>query len=148
MPTSEMTLTLRKLTAADLGQPFFEALSSLTEVNLTPEVAAKIHRRRLAQGTVTFVAFAEGKLVGTVSLLVEVKFIHAGGLVGHIEDVAVHRDFQRRGIGTALVAHATEQAERLGCYKVILNCFDRLTPFYERLGYVEHDRGLRITFAK
>lgn len=137
-------MIIREITEADLHPEFFEALSSLTEVNLSPEVARAVHARRTAQGTRTFVAESEGKIVGTASLLVEVKFIHAGGLVGHIEDVAVHRDHQRRGIGTALVAHATERARGLGCYKVILNCFERLVPFYARLGYREHDRGLRV----
>ena len=84
-----------------------------------------------------------GQGVGAASLLIEQKFIHKGGLVGHIEDVAVHKEFQRQGIGTALVRHCTEEAKRQGCYKVILNCFDHLVPFYGRIGYHRQDMGLR-----
>ena len=40
--------------------------------------------------------------------------------------------------------HATEQARKLGCYKVILSCFERLVPFYEALGYHKHDVGMRM----
>jgi glucosamine-phosphate N-acetyltransferase len=84
--------------------------------------------------------------VGTATLLVEQKFIHHGGKVGHIEDVAVHRDRQLRGIGTRLVKHATEEARKLGCYKVILDCFERLAPFYARLGYRTFNVGMRNDF--
>ena len=42
---------------------------------------------------------------------------------------------QRKGIGTALVRHAVEQARRLACYKVILNCQGDRVGFYTRLGF-------------
>ena len=71
-------------------------------------------------------------------------FIHAGGWVGHIEDVAVHRDHQKKGIGAALIRHAVDEARKLGCYKVILSCFEDRVAFYEGLGFRPHDVGLRI----
>ncbi|HEY6599290.1 MAG TPA: GNAT family N-acetyltransferase, partial [Pseudomonadales bacterium] len=60
------------------------------------------------------------------------------------EDVAVHKEFQQHGIGALLVRHLTTAARTLGCYKIILNCFDHLLPFYERQGYRRHDNGMRI----
>ena len=61
-----------------------------------------------------------------------------------IEDVVVHPDFQHRGIGTKLVSHAVRRAEAVGCYKVILDCFGPVSPFYARLGFREFNRGLRL----
>jgi GNAT superfamily N-acetyltransferase len=58
--------------------------------------------------------------------------------------VAVHPSRRRKGIGTALVRFLTDEARRHGCYKCILNCFERLVPFYARLGYQKHDECLRI----
>jgi len=127
----------------DIDDDFLVALASLSDVGLTVSDAVAIFRERQQAGIRTYVARQQGRIVGTASLLMEKKFIHRGGLVGHIEDVAVHRDFQRQGIGSALVEHATEEACKLGCYKVILNCFDRLVSFYGRLGYRAHDVGLR-----
>jgi glucosamine-phosphate N-acetyltransferase len=108
------------------------------------EEAAEVFRARLRAGVRTYVAVAEGRVVGTASLVIEPKFIHKGGRVGHIEDVAVHPDCRLRGVGSALVRHATEQARKQGCYKVILSCFERLVPFYSQLGYRLHDVGRRI----
>jgi glucosamine-phosphate N-acetyltransferase len=137
-------LTIRELIAPDLSAGFLDALANLSEVGLTPVEAAEVFRNRLRLGIRTYVAFLCDHVVGTASLLLEQKFIHRGGWVGHIEDVAVHRDHQQEGIGTALVQHATEEARKRGCYKVILDCFEHLVPFYERLGYRRHNLGLRI----
>ena len=142
-----MDWTIREMTPADLHHGFLEALASLAEVGLQPWEAEEVFRRRLGEGVRTYVAVQRQQVVGTASLLVERKYIHRGGLVGHIEDVAVHRAFQLRGVGTALVGHATEEARRLGCYKVVLDCFAHLVPFYERLGYRAFNHGLRIDFC-
>ena len=48
---------------------------------------------------------------GNVALLLEKKFIHSGGYIGHIEDVAVHPEFQGHGIGKALIERI-QQARR------------------------------------
>jgi glucosamine-phosphate N-acetyltransferase len=139
-----MDVEIAELEERDLTAGFLESLASLSEVGLTPAEAIALVRERAQQGVKTYVARIDGRVVGTASLLVERKFIHRGGKVGHIEDVAVHRDTQHRGIGTRLVAHATDEARKLGCYKVILDCFDRLTPFYGRLGYRVFNVGMRI----
>jgi glucosamine-phosphate N-acetyltransferase len=138
-----MELHISEMTAPDLTEGFLEALASLTEVGLTPREALEVFRKRLKAGIRTYIAKSGDRVIGTASLLFEQKFIHKGGTVGHIEDVAVHQEFQRKGIGTALVAHCTEEAKKLGCYKVILNCFENLVPFYSRIGYHRQDVGLR-----
>lgn len=137
---------IRELTVADLGRGLLESLASLSEVRLSAEEALPIYHDRLRAGIRTFVAVRDSDVIGTASLVVERKFIHRGGLVGHIEDVAVRRDIQRSGVGTALVRRAMEEARRLGCYKVILNCLEDRVAFYERLGFREVDRGMRIDF--
>jgi glucosamine-phosphate N-acetyltransferase len=139
-----MDIAIRELSGSDNFEEFLDSLSSLSEVQLTPEKAKEVFRSRLRAGARTYVAYAQGRIVGTASLLLEQKFIHGGGHSGHIEDVAVHRDFQRHGIGAALIRHLTAEAKRLGCYKLVLNCFDDRAPFYEKLGFRRHDIGLRM----
>jgi glucosamine-phosphate N-acetyltransferase len=138
-----LDLTVAELTGLDLGEDFLETLANLSPVDLTPARAGEVFRSRLRANLRTYVARVGPRVVATASLLLEPKFIHGGGLVGHLEDVAVHRDYQHQGIGTALVRHATEEARRHGCYKAILNCSERLAPFYAHLGYQPHDLGLR-----
>jgi len=141
-----MSFVIGDLTEEGLSRGFLETLAGLAAPELTPAEAAQVHRERLRAGLRTFVARSGDYIVGTATLMIEQKFIHRGGRVGHIEDVAVHRDYQSQGIGAALVRHAIEEARHLGCYKVILNCADGLMPFYARLGFRSHHNGMRLDF--
>lgn len=64
-----------------------------------------------------------GKIVGTGSLIVERKFIHTLGLVGHIEDIAVAQDQQGKKLGLRIIQTLDYVAEKVGCYKVRLSQF-------------------------
>jgi glucosamine-phosphate N-acetyltransferase len=133
-----------ELAGPQINRDFLDSLASLADVGLEETEAREIFRGRLRADVRTYVSLDGDRVVGTLSLIIEQKFIHHGGWVGHIEDVAVHRDFQNRGIGRQLVQYATEEAQRLGCYKVILNCRPERVGFYEKLGYRKHDVGMRI----
>jgi glucosamine-phosphate N-acetyltransferase len=141
-----MEFEIRELQPPDLSRCLLETLASLAEVDLTGQQAEEVLRERQRTGVHTYVALdpASHEVVGTITLLIERKFIHRGGKVGHIEDVAVRRGFRGKGLGAELVRHATSEARRHGCYKVILNCFEQLAPFYASLGYRQHDVGMRI----
>jgi glucosamine-phosphate N-acetyltransferase len=137
-------MNIRLLRAADFDNGFVEALSAVAPVDCPIDRLRAAHRRRRRMGVRTFVCEIDGRVVGTASLLVEQKFIHAAGRVGHVEDVAVADGYRGRGIGTRLVRHAAGRARRAGCYKVILHCTDELAGFYERLGYRRHCVGMRV----
>jgi glucosamine-phosphate N-acetyltransferase len=139
-----MDIILRELKPADLSHGFLETLAALAKVDLTVDAAGAVLQRRLQAGIRTFVAVDGERIVGTASLLLEQKFIHGGGLCGHIEEVVVHPDYKNQGIARALVRHATAEAEKMSCYKVILNCFENLVPFYEGCGFRRHDVGMRL----
>lgn len=141
-----MEPVIREIIGPDLAHGFLESLAALAEVNLSFEEAAEVLRARMRAGTRTYVACVGDHVVGTASLVVEQKFIHKGGKIGHIEDVAVHPEYRHLRVGSALVRHAIEQARKIGCYKVILSCYERLVPFYEHLGFRKHDLGMRIDF--
>jgi glucosamine-phosphate N-acetyltransferase len=59
-----------------------------------------------------------GRIVGTGSLIVERKFIHTLGLVGHIEDIAVSADQQGKKLGLRIIQTLDYVAAKVGCYKV------------------------------
>jgi len=75
--------------------------------------------------------------------LIEQKFIHDGGLVGHIEDVVVRKDYEGKGIGIKLVTSMLECAKEKNCYKTILDCKDDVKQFYERIGFKHESNGMR-----
>jgi glucosamine-phosphate N-acetyltransferase len=136
-------IVVRDLQESDFDTGFLEALEALTDVGLNAAKARVLYEEWPPDQHV-YVAVCQTRVVGTASLLVERKFIHAGGRVGHLEDVAISRTGQFRGVGTALVRHAVEQARGFGCYKVILDCAEPVVGFYERLGFRPHNRGLRL----
>jgi GNAT superfamily N-acetyltransferase len=62
------------------------------------------------------------RIIATATLLVERKFLRNAGLVGHIEDVAVDPEQRGKNLGKRVIVALTEIAEKVGCYKTILDC--------------------------
>ncbi len=142
-------LSIREMVFDDVYRGFMETLSSLAPVSLTPVEAIRVFQLRAANVCMrTFVAIMEGRVVGTASLLIERKYLHKGSLSAHIEDVAIHTSMQGRGVGRALIKHATDCAKELGCYKVILDCGDNLIPFYEKSGFYLNCNCMRMDLVK
>ena len=137
---------IRELQEADLSKCLSDTLAGLAEVGLSAAELRAIMEERRRTGAYTFVAIdpTSEAVVGTASLITERKFIHRGGRSGRIEDVSVRRGYRGQGLGAALVQHAIQEARRLGCYKVILNCFDQLVPLYASMGFRKHDLGMRL----
>jgi glucosamine-phosphate N-acetyltransferase len=142
---------IRELKAADLENGLIDTLGNLSETGgLTPAAARRILRnmKRAPLYHVLVAVGADGQVMGATTLLVEQKFIHGGGLVGHIEDVAVRKGYEGRGVGGSLVKAAVEMARELACYKCILDCKEELVGFYERLGFRRRDVGMRIDLKR
>ena len=144
MSTDQSMLRIRLMDATDLNRGFLEALRALKAVELTDQQAIDVYRHRLKARIRTYVAMLDGRIAGTASLFIEPKFINSGGIVGHIEDVAVHPGFQKHGIGRAMVAFLLEECRNFSCYKVILDCAEGVIPFYEKLGFHRWERAMRI----
>ena len=136
---------IRELRKEDLGKGFLATLDSLRQTsdierNKAEEIFEKISSN---PDHVIVVAELDGKIVGTTTLLIEIKFIHSGGLVGHIEDVVVDKNFQGQKIGEKIMKYLLEFAKNRGCYKTILDCTDDVKPFYEKLGFKHIANELR-----
>ncbi len=74
-------------------------------------------------------------IVGTGAVIVERKFIHNMGLVGHIEDIAVAKDQQGKKLGLRLIQALDFVARQVGCYKSILDCSEANEGFYVKCGF-------------
>jgi glucosamine-phosphate N-acetyltransferase len=144
MNADQNQIVIRPMNAVDLRRGFLDTVRALRETNLTEEQAVEVFRRRMRNKVRTFVALLDGKIVGTASLLIEPKFIHDGGVTGHVEDVAVHPGCQGKGIGARLVERVLEESRKEGCYKVILDCAEHVIPFYEKMGFHKWERAMRI----
>ena len=128
---------IRELRKEDLWNGFLTTLDSLRQAsdidrNKADEIFEKINSN---PDHIVVIAEVNGKIVGTTTLLIEPKFIHKGGLVGHIEDVVVDKNFQGQKIGEKIMKYLLEFAKNRGCYKTILDSTDDVKPFYEKLGF-------------
>lgn len=137
---------IRELKKEDLWNGFLKSLDSLklaSDIDKTKaeEVFDKINSN---PDYIIAVAEIEGKIVGSTTLLIESKFIHQGGLVGHIEDVSVDKEFQGKKIGEKIMKYLLEVSKNRGCYKTILNCTDDVKRFYEKLGFKQVASELRL----
>ena len=139
-------LIIRKIMESDLENGFLGSLDSLKQASDLEENSAKNILRKILQNDnhIIHVAELDGKIVGSTTLLIEQKFIHKGGIVGHIEDVVVKKEFEGQGIGMKLVLSLLDIAKKRQCYKTILNCEDSLIPFYEKIGFRHKSNEMRF----
>lgn len=139
-------LIIRELKKDDLWKGFLTTLDSLRQAsNIEKDTAEKIFDKINSNEDYTIVvAEADGKIIGTTTLLIESKFIHNGGKVGHIEDVVVDKNYQGKGTGEKIIKYVLEIAKKKGCYKTILDCTDDVKPFYEKIGFKHNANALRF----
>ncbi len=137
---------VRQIKEEDLSNGFLESLDSLRKASdIEHEKAKKVLENIQSNPNhVIFVAVLDNKIVGSTTLLIEPKFIHEGGLVGHIEDVVVTKEKQGFGIGEKLIENSLDYAKKAGCYKTILDCTDDVKPFYEKIGFKRHSNAMRF----
>lgn len=138
-------ITVRKIVESDLDNGFLESLDSLRQASDIDRKKARQILDKISKNPdhVIFVAQYQNKIIGSTTLLIEQKFIHDGGKVGHIEDVVVSKEFQSKGVGVIIIKAVLDYAKSQGCYKTILDCDDKVKPFYEKLGFERHSNGMR-----
>lgn len=139
-------LVIRQLQEDDLFKGFLESLDSLRKTSeLSPQKAKQIYKKiKSNPNHVIFVAVLDGKVVGSTTVIIESKFIHDGGHVGHIEDVVVAKEHQGKGIGEKLVCELLDYTKKNNCYKTILDCKDDVKIFYEKIGFKREANCMRF----
>jgi len=138
-------IIIREIEEDDLEKGFLETIEFLRNASDLDKNKAKEILKKIKQKTnhIIYVAIDNKKIVGSTTLLIEQKFIHDGGLVGHIEDVVVRKDYEGQGIGMKLVISLLGVAKQKKCYKTILNCEDSLKMFYEKIGFKKTTNEMR-----
>ena len=133
-------VSIREIKYEDIDKGFLDVLENLVPADIDNNEYAKNILQKIKMNSLHKIFVAEddsnGKVVGTITLLIEPKFINKGMQVGYIEDVSVRKEYEGLGIGSKLVTYATTYAiSREGCRKVLLYCSEKTKPFYEKLGY-------------
>jgi glucosamine-phosphate N-acetyltransferase len=142
---NEKEYTIRSLEPSDFSKGFLALLAKLTTVgNVSEEEFTRrfeeifdAEKKIEGQSPPYTIAVIEdqGRIVATGTLLIEKKFIHSCGCIGHIEDVVVDEAIRGHQLGKRIIRFLTDCAKDANCYKVILDCSEHNVGFYEKCGY-------------
>jgi glucosamine-phosphate N-acetyltransferase len=143
-------MNIRKLEQNDYDLGYLNVLSELTNVGTISKKDWLKRYNEIRNNSLIEIWVVHdtvrNKIVGTSTLLIEPKFIHECGLVGHIEDVVLSKSTQGTGLGKKIVTFLAEQAKVRGCYKVILDCTQGTIGFYEKCGFSVKNTQMALYF--
>ena len=137
---------IREIEEGDFEKGFLNTLDTLREAStISKDKALEIlNNIKSNPNHIIIVAEMDDRVIGSTTLLIEPKFIHQGGFVGHIEDVVVSKEFQGQKIGEKIIKYVLKVAEKHNCYKTILDCSDGVKQFYEKMGFKYHSNEFRF----
>jgi ribosomal protein S18 acetylase RimI-like enzyme len=130
-------------TVAEPTADVIEALARLVpQLSSAAPPDADAVRAMLASGSIMFLARVEGRIVGTLTL---VLYRIPTGLKAWIEDVVVDESARGHGVGEALSLAALEEARRHGAKAVSLSSRpsrQAANRLYQRIGFVQRDTNV------
>jgi len=99
--------------------------------NITTTEFNSIYTNILSHGNI-IVAELNDKIIGTITILLEKKFIHNSSIYAHVEDVFIDESYRNKSIGSNLVKKAIDYCKEKNVFKISLNCHENLKDFYEK----------------
>ena len=127
-------VSIHEIKYEDIDKGFLAVLENLVPPGIDNNEYAKNILQKIKMNSLHKIFVAEddsnGNVVGTITLLIEPKFINKGMQVGYIEDVSVKKGYEGLGIGSKLVTYATTYAISIeGCRKYCYIVPKRLNHF-------------------
>jgi GNAT superfamily N-acetyltransferase len=145
-----MNVDVREATELDLDRILFLYRDSGLDDQrgLTLEEAHRFFERIMSYPRYRlYVAEVDSQIVGTFALLIMDNLANGGMPSGVVEDVAVAREAQGRGVGKRMMRFALDQCRRHGCYKMLFSSNAmraKAHGFYEALGFTRHGYSYRV----
>lgn len=129
-------IVVSKLRRSQINQSLVDTLSALSPVDADIKLLMRRFHLWNSRKYVCVAHNQPGEIVGYGSILFEYKPTRdILRPVGHIEDITVREDWQRRGVGTAIMQHLIAVSKEHKCRKLILSCSLDKKGFYEQLGF-------------
>lgn len=130
-------MKIRELQKEDYNKKYLDLLKELTIVkelskedfNETFDNINKLPNHKI------FVIELDNIIVASITLLIEYKFIRNRMNVGHLEDVVVKKEYRRKGLSRKLIEHCIKYSVNNNCYKIILNCDEKLKQYYNKFNF-------------
>jgi len=144
-----MEYQIKQLEKTDLIKyidSYIETLQNLSKVwELDLEKTINTLEKIENQQTKIYVAINQEKwIIWSISLLLEQKFFRWWWLAAHIEDVVIRKWFEWLGIWNKLIQQAISTAKSQNCYKIILDCDQSLSKYYQKFWFENSWTFMRI----
>lgn len=142
-------LYVRQLQSNDYKLGFIDVLKQLTSVGNITESSFRdqFNKMKSSNGTYYQTVIVDKsdasheKIIGSATIIIERKFIHDCANRGLIEDVIVCDQYRGKKLGQLILQGLIDLGKSLGCYKITLNCKDKMISFYERFGFVAEENN-------
>jgi len=145
-------LVWRPLQKDDYDRGICDLLGQLSISNFTKQQFEERFAEMEAQKNVYYVVVCEdtkrNKLAAVGTLFVEKKFLRSGGSCGHVEDIVVDSTYRGKNLGLKLIEQLKYVGNKLGCYKIILDCSEKNVPFYEKCGFSRKEVQMALYMNK
>jgi len=128
---------------SEIKRHYLLLLGELTTVSDMTNEAFFKHIQEINSMGQIIVGVEDDTIVCSGTIIIEPKIIHGGRPAGHIEDIVVLEKWRNKGIAKELFAELREIAIEKNCYKIILDCNERLVSFYEKLGFSK--KGIQMS---
>tara|TARA_R110001632_G_scaffold133602_1_gene248172 strand:- start:527 stop:946 length:420 start_codon:yes stop_codon:yes gene_type:complete len=102
--------------------------------NMSTEKFDEIYQKIFQTGSI-IICKTNKKIIGSITVILEYKFINNFSIYGHIEDVFVDEKQRHKKIGKKLVEEAVNFCKEKKCFKICLNCDEKLKKFYSLNGF-------------
>lgn len=143
--SNKLRFNIRRLEKKDYFNGYFELLEQLTTVNkkdIDYNSFCRIFDSMYGPASdvnthIYVIEDINGKIVALGTILIEQKFIHTMGKVGHIEDIVVDKQYRGQKLGKMIIDYLITVGHKYKCYKIILDCKPKNVKFYEKCGFIK-----------
>ena len=135
---------IRSINKNDFNKNYIHLISQLSETNTITQKMFTTFIDSLSNNHQIYVIEENDIIVASITLIIESKLIHQTKRVCHIEDLVVDQNYRKRGLSTKLMEHAKKIAKNNNCYKIILNCNQKLEEFYNKHNFFNSSIQMRF----
>jgi glucosamine-phosphate N-acetyltransferase len=134
-------LIFRHIESNDYYKDYLTLLKQLTivEKKKINFIQFKNFVNNLSNKHIIIIIEDNNKIIGTGTLLIENKVIHNMGLVAHIEDIVIHNNYRKQGLGKKIINELINISIQSNCYKIILDCNEKNVNFYQNSGFKQKE---------
>ena len=142
----------RYLEENDFNKGYFELLSQLTMAEKSEFIAWKEKFQEMKSINNMDIIVIEdrktGNVVGSITLIYEPKFIRNLGYVCHIEDFVIDANHRKHKLGSIMLDISSAFSKLRKCYKIILDCDEKVQGFYQKNGFTVISKGMALYLNK